>query len=85
MRLREIGFYLPMIKKVANKYLCVAVTSTPSERLFSPPRSSITSKRNMLNPVFAEKLIFLHKSVSHPSSSDCDYTTLNFDLIALVT
>ncbi|CAN0449174.1 unnamed protein product [Ectocarpus sp. 12 AP-2014] len=49
----------PTLSKLAVKYLAVQATSAASERLFSEAALVITAKRNRLNDVNAENIIFL--------------------------
>jgi len=49
----------PAVATVARQLLCIPATSVPSERLFSKAGNVITKKRNQLNPLKAQKVIFL--------------------------
>lgn len=51
---------LPLLSRVARKYLSIPTTNAASERLFSEAGNVITSKRTLLNVEKAEQLIFIH-------------------------
>ena len=53
----------PTLSFLAKKYLCVAATSTPSERLFSDAGNTMTAKRTKLNPFLFERIVFLKKNM----------------------
>ncbi|CAN0016857.1 unnamed protein product, partial [Chrysoparadoxa australica] len=50
---------LPLLKEVARKFLCIMVSSAPSERVFSASGNLITNKRNRLSPANVEKMMLL--------------------------
>jgi len=49
----------PAVATLAQQLLCIPATSVPSERLFSKAGDVIPKKRNSLDPLKAEKIIFL--------------------------
>lgn len=49
----------PMLSKVAQFYLGIPATQTPSERLFSTSSNIVTSKRANLLPEHVNQLCFL--------------------------
>lgn len=51
---------LPRLAKLAQRYLAVPATSTPSERVFSLAGNTITRQRSSLHPAHVDALIFLH-------------------------
>lgn len=53
---------LPLLHDVAQKYLCVQASSTPSERAFSTAGDTISVERSRIMPEKADMLIFLHKN-----------------------
>nr|XP_012224904.1 PREDICTED: zinc finger BED domain-containing protein 4-like [Linepithema humile] len=54
---------LPILSKLAEKYLCIPANSVYSERLFSKAGIVYEKKRNRLLPDNGEKLIFLHHNL----------------------
>lgn len=50
---------LPVMAKLARKYLCVCATSTASERVFSTAGNIVTPSRALLKPDKVHMLIFL--------------------------
>ncbi|CAG8766249.1 4725_t:CDS:1, partial [Cetraspora pellucida] len=52
----------PTIIKLAQKYLSIPATSTPSERLFSDAGNIMSSKRTNLKPQVFEQLLFLKRN-----------------------
>ena len=50
----------PSLAVLANSYLCVPATSTPSERLFSAAGNIVSKKRASLSPEHVDMLTFLH-------------------------
>ena len=53
---------LPIMSKLARKYLCMSATSVPLECLFSDVGNHITPHRNRLSPDFVSKIIFLKRN-----------------------
>jgi hypothetical protein len=53
---------LPIISKIARKYLGIIGSSAEAERVFSHASNIITKKRNRLNANFVNKLIFLKRN-----------------------
>ncbi|XP_059418261.1 E3 SUMO-protein ligase ZBED1-like [Carassius carassius] len=53
----------PQLSKLAEKYLCVPATSTPSERLFSTSGNVVTCQRASLKPSKVDMLVFLSKNL----------------------
>ena len=51
----------PCLSKMAQRYLCICATSTPSERVFSTCGNVVTSRRTLLKPVKVNMLVFLSK------------------------
>jgi hypothetical protein len=52
----------PRMSEMAYKYLCIAATSTPSERMFSASGHLTSDRRSRLTPENANLLLFLHKN-----------------------
>ena len=50
----------PSLAVLANSYLCVPATSTPSERLFSAAGNIVSKKKASLSPEHVDMLTFLH-------------------------
>lgn len=53
----------PCLSKMAQRYLCICATSTPSERVFSTCGNVVTSKRTLLKPEKVNMLVFLSKNL----------------------
>ena len=53
---------LPIVAKLARKYLCVCGTSVSSERTFST--AAVTDHRSRLAPENVNRLVFLAKNLS---------------------
>ena len=54
---------MPVLSKVARKYLCICASSVASERMFSKGGNIVTAKRNGLQPENVERVMFLAKNV----------------------
>lgn len=57
----EVNF--PRVSLLAQKYLCIPATSSPSERVFSTGGNIVTCHRAVLKPDKVDKLIFLAKNL----------------------
>ena len=55
-------FRFVSLARVAESILCVPATSTPSERLFSTARLTVTSLRSCLKPENVDAFVFLNKN-----------------------
>ncbi|KAM4592381.1 E3 SUMO-protein ligase ZBED1-like [Odontesthes bonariensis] len=53
----------PRVSQLAQKYLCIPATSSPSERVFSTGGNIVTCQRATLKPDKVDKLIFLTKNL----------------------
>ncbi|XP_063745957.1 E3 SUMO-protein ligase ZBED1-like isoform X2 [Eleginops maclovinus] len=53
---------LPLLSGLAENYLCVQASSTPSERVFSTAGDTISPERSRILPEKADMLIFLQKN-----------------------
>ncbi|KAG9280417.1 zinc finger BED domain-containing protein 1-like [Astyanax mexicanus] len=53
---------LPIMARLARKYLCVCATSTPSERVFSTAGNVVSPSRSHLKPDKVNMLVFLAKN-----------------------
>lgn len=51
---------LPVLSALAEKYLCVQASSTPSERVFSTAGDTLSPERSRILPERANMIIFLH-------------------------
>lgn len=60
-KVHEVNF--PRVSKLAQKYLCIPATSSPSERVFSTGGNIVTCQRATLKPDKVDKLIFLSKNL----------------------
>jgi hypothetical protein len=52
----------PKLSQIAYKFLCIAASSTPSERMFSASGHLTSDKRSRLTPDNANVLLFLNKN-----------------------
>jgi hypothetical protein len=52
----------PILSQLAYKYLCIAGTSAPSERMFSATGHLTSDRRARLKPENADMLLFLNKN-----------------------
>nr|XP_054600927.1 E3 SUMO-protein ligase ZBED1-like [Nothobranchius furzeri] len=55
--------FFPKVSQLAQKYLCIPATSSPSERVFSTGGNIVTCQRAALKPDKVDKLIFLAKNL----------------------
>ncbi|XP_056287594.1 E3 SUMO-protein ligase ZBED1-like [Pseudoliparis swirei] len=53
---------LSLLSGLAESYLCVQASSSPSERVFSTAGDTISPERSRILPEKADMLIFLHKN-----------------------
>lgn len=53
----------PLLAKITRKYLCVQATSCSAERTFSTGGSTVTAKRNKLEPDNVNKLVYLRENL----------------------
>ncbi|KAL2093736.1 hypothetical protein ACEWY4_011048 [Coilia grayii] len=53
----------PLMLRVAQKYLCVCATSSPSERVFSTAGKVVNPQRALLKPEKGNMLVFLAKNI----------------------
>ena len=60
-RLNRIKY--PKMSQMAYKYLCITVTSVPSEQMFSTSGHLTCDKRSRLTPENANLLLFLKKTI----------------------
>jgi hypothetical protein len=54
---------LPLLAKIARKYLCVPASSDPSKRLFSASGNMVTKLWSSLDPLNLEMVVYLHKNM----------------------
>jgi len=52
----------PILSTIAQRYLCMQASSTPSERVFSTAGDTISAERARIQPEKANQLIFLNKN-----------------------
>ena len=53
----------PILGRVAQKYLCICATNSPSERLFSTAGNVVSSFRCTLKPDKVDMLVYLSKNL----------------------
>ncbi len=53
----------PSVSQLAQHYLCIQATSSPSERVFSTVGNIVTCKRSSLKPDNVDQLVFLARNV----------------------
>ena len=54
---------LPLLAKVAKKYLCVCTTSVASERIFSTGGNVVSDNRTCTKPDMVNYLVFLSRNL----------------------
>lgn len=60
---KENAKTFPLLVKVVRKYFCIQSTSTSSERTFSTGGAVVTAKRNKLDPVNVNMLVYLKENL----------------------
>ncbi|XP_058631608.1 uncharacterized protein LOC131540596 [Onychostoma macrolepis] len=60
---KEHAKQFPALSKLAQKYLCIPATSSPSERVFSTGGNIVTCLRASLKPESVDSLVFLAKNL----------------------
>ena len=65
----EVGFPVNYIK-IGKKYLCICVSSSPSERVFSMSGYIVSKKRNALKPDKVNMLVFSTKTLQEVACND---------------
>lgn len=53
------------LKEIAEAYLCISVTSVPSERIFSKAGQIVTERRNRLKEKNVNMLLFLKQNIQY--------------------
>ncbi|XP_057210771.1 E3 SUMO-protein ligase ZBED1-like [Triplophysa rosa] len=53
----------PRVSKLAQQYLCIPATSSPSERIFSTGGNIVTCHRAALKPETVDRLVFLARNL----------------------
>ena len=59
------GLAMPELKRLAQRYLCVPATSTPSERCFSTAGELVSQRRSNLSDQNIKMILFLNKNLRH--------------------
>ncbi|XP_007888700.1 E3 SUMO-protein ligase ZBED1 [Callorhinchus milii] len=54
---------LPLLAKLAKKYLCISATSVPSESAFSSTSYALTDYQNSVKPKHMDQLVFLSENL----------------------
>lgn len=60
---KEHAKQFPALSKLAQKYLCIPATSSPSERVFSTGGNIVNCLRASLKPESVDRLVFLAKNL----------------------
>ncbi|KAG8234739.1 hypothetical protein J437_LFUL000975 [Ladona fulva] len=54
---------MPLVSKMAKKYLCIPATSVPSERLFSKAGQTCSDLRSRIKSTNFDKLLFINSNI----------------------